>query len=129
MKGSWLTWLLVGGLLFLGGLSLTLNRDYRALSRDLTAAKKELSEATQIIQTMKQEHDCAIKAANAALKAREEEHARTQKRIAEAERVLEDNGDFSGLVLPDDIARLFYKSGNVDAAPGCDLPAPGGAAR
>ena len=129
MTSSKLVWGLMAAVLFLGGLSVNLHFAYRALNADLTSAKNDLTAATQTIQTMKQEHDCAMQAANAALKAREEEHARNQKRIAEAERVLEDNGDFSGLVLPDDIARLFYRDGNADAAPGCNLPAPGGAAR
>ena len=122
MMGSKLVWGLMAAVLFLGGLCLNLHNGYQDI-------REHLDTAEQTIKTMKQEHDCAMQAANAALKAREEEHARTQKRIAEAERVLEDNGDFSGLVLPDDIARLFYRDGNADAAPGCNLPASGGVAR
>ncbi len=125
--GSKLVWGLMAAVLFLGGLSVNLHFAYRALNADLTTAKKDLTEATQTIQTMKQEHDCAMQAANAALKAREEEHARNQKRIAEAERVLEDNADFGALELPDDIARLFHKAGSAGAE--CSLPSPGGAAR
>lgn len=120
MKESKVIWGLVAAVLFLGGVSLNMHHGYRAL-------KKSLDTAELTIQTMKQEHDCAIQVANAALKAREEEHARNQKRIAEAERVLEDNGDFSSLLLPDDIARLFHKAGS--AGPECGLPSPGGAAR
>ncbi|MBD5647976.1 MAG: hypothetical protein HDQ89_10350 [Desulfovibrio sp.] len=122
MKESKVIWCLVAAVLFLGGVSLNLHHGYRAL-------RKSLDTAELTIQTMKQEHDCAMQAANAALKAREEEHERNQKRIAEAERVLEDNGDFSGLLLPDDIARLFHKAGSSDADAGCGLPSPGGAAR
>ena len=127
MKGSKLVWGLMAAVLFLGGLSVNLHFAYRALNADLTTTKKDLTEATQTIQTMKQEHDCAMQAANAALKAREEEHARNQKRIAEAERVLEENDDFGGLLLPDDIARLLCKDGTA-CADG-NLPATGGAAR
>ena len=127
MMGSKLVWGLMAAVLFLGGLSVNLHFAYRALNADLTTAKKDLTEATNTIQTMKREHDCAMQAANAALKAREEEHARNQKRIAEAERVLEENDDFGSLLLPDDIARLFHKAGSADA--GCGVPSPGGAAR
>ena len=120
MKESKIIWGLVAAVLFLGGFSLNTHNGYLDL-------KKSLDTAEQTIKTMKQEHDCAIEAANAAMKAREEEHARNQKRIAEAERVLEENDDFGGLVLPDDIARLFHKAGDPGAE--CGLPAPGGAAR
>ena len=120
MKESKVIWGLVAAVLFLGGLSLNMHNGYQDL-------KKSLATAERTIQTMKQEHDCAMQAANAALKAREEEHARNQKRIAEAERVLEDNADFGALVLPDDIARLLCKDGTA-CADG-DLPAPGGVAR
>ena len=120
MKESKVIWGLVAAVLFLGGVSLNMHHGYRALKRSLDTA--ELT-----IQTMKQEHDSAIQAANAALKAREEEHARNQKRIAEAERVLEENDDFGSLLLPDDIARLLCKDGTA-CADG-SLPATGGAAR
>ena len=122
MKESKLIWGLVAAVLFLGGVSLNMHNGYRDL-------RKNLDSAELTIQTMKREHDCAIQAANAAMKAREEEHERNRKRIAEAERVLEENDDFGGLVLPDDIARLFHKAGSTDAGAGCDLSAPGGAAR
>ena len=120
--GSKLVWCLMAAVLFLGGLCLNLHNGYQDI-------REHLDTAEQTIQTMKQEHDCAMQAANAALKAREEEHARNQKRIAEAERVLEENDDFGSLLLPDDIARLFHKAGSSDADAGCDLPSPGGAAR
>ena len=120
MKESKLIWGLVAAVLFLGGFSLYMHNGYRDL-------KKSLDTAERTIKTMKQEHDCAIEAANAAMKAREEEHARNQKRIAEAERVLEDNRDFGDLLLPDDIARLLHKAGDPGAE--CDLSASGGAAR
>lgn len=120
MKESKLIWGLVAAVLFLGGFSLNMHNGYRDL-------KKSLDTAEQTIKTMKQEHDCAIQAANAAMKAREEEHARNKKRIAEAERVLEDNSDFGDLLLPDDIARLLCNDGTT-CADG-NLPAPGGAAR
>ncbi|WP_165177409.1 hypothetical protein [Desulfovibrio sp. ZJ369] len=118
MKESKFIWGLVAAVLFLAGLCLNLRNGYLNLS-------ESLNKAQLTIQTMKQEHDCAMQAANAAMKAREEENARNQKRIAEAERVLEDNDDFGGLVLPDDIARLFHKDGSAGAE--CGLPAPGGA--
>lgn len=114
----------MAALLFLGGLTLNVYTNSRSIS-------KRLSDAEQTIKAMKREHDFAIEAANAALKAREEEHARNQERIAEAERVLEENADFGSLVLPDDVARLLRKDGSADADAGasCGLPAPGGAAR
>lgn len=120
MKNSKLIWVLLAAVLFLGGAFLNLNKEYRGLKADLNTANRKILE-------MKQEHDAAIEAASAALKAREEEHARNQRKIAEAERVLEDNADFGGLLLPDDIARLFRKAGE----PGVDrgLPAAGGPAR
>ena len=120
MKESKVIWGLAAVVLFLMGAFLHLNNEYRDLKSDLNTANRK-------IQVMKQEHDSAIQAANAALKAREEEHARNQKRIAEAERVLEDNADFGALVLPDDIARLFHKAGSAGSE--CDLPSPGGVAR
>lgn len=120
MKHSKIIWGLAAAVLFLGGVSLNLHHGYQGLRTSLATAKKT-------IETMKQEHDDAMQAANAAMKAREEEHARNQRKIAEAERVLEDNTDFGGLVLPDDIARLFRKAGEPGADRG--LPAAGGAAR
>lgn len=120
MKESKLIWGLVAAVLFLGGVSLNMHNGYWDL-------RKSLDSAELTIQTMKREHDSAIEAANAAMKAREEEHERNQKRIAEAERVLEDNADFGGLLLPDDIARLLCKDGT--ACTDGDLPSAGGAAR
>lgn len=120
MKESKIIWGLAAAVLFLGGVSLNMHNGYQDL-------RKSLDSAELTIQTMKREHDSAIEAANAALKAREEEHARNRKRIAEAERVLEDNADFGGLLLPDDIARLFRKDGTACAEG--DVPAPGDAAR
>lgn len=120
MKESKVIWGLAAVVLFLMGAFLHLNNEYRGLKSDLNTANRK-------IQSMQLEHDSAIKAANAALKAREEEHARNQRKIAEAERVLEDNADFGALLLPDDIARLLCKDGTTCADE--NLPPAGGAAR
>ena len=119
MKESKVIWGLAAVVLFLMGAFLHLNNEYRDLKSDLNTANRK-------IQAMKLEHDSAIQAANAALKAREEEHARNQRKIAEAERVL-DNADFGALMLPDDIARLLRKDGSAGSE--CGPPSPGGPAR
>lgn len=106
-------------LLFMGGLCLNVYLDSRDIQKRLVAAESTIT-------TMKQEHDCAMQAAAAAMQAREREHERNQRKIAEAERALEGNADFGGILLPDDIARLFRKDGILapdgSIPPACDAP-------
>ncbi len=101
-------------LLFLSGLSLNLYND----SRDIN---KRLQKAELTIKTMQQEHDKAMQTANAAMRAREVEHERYERKIAEAERIIEGNSDFGDIMLPDDIARLLRKADGV-TSPECGLP-------
>lgn len=86
--------------------------------------RKRMERTEGIIRNMKAEHELALAAASEAMRAREEIHEYQRQRICEAEAAMGNHPDYCSQPLPDDIARLFQKSG---AGPGGGVQSAGGA--
>ncbi len=82
--------------LFAIGTSLAVWRHDLALVERLSQAETEMAR-------MRAEHDCAIQAADSAMRLREEINEQYQKNISETEKLLSSHPDFNCVVIPDDL--------------------------
>lgn len=83
--------------------------------------RQRLDNAEATLGEMEEKHEHAINAAQSALRAREEIHAKQNEKIRIMENVLDANVDFGNIPVPDDI-RMCWQNGDCkDSA----VPAPG----
>lgn len=75
--------------------------------------RTRLDQAEITLGEMSKEHDRAINAAQSALRAREEIHAKQNEKIRIMENALDANADFGSIPVPDDI-RMCWQGGNCE---------------
>lgn len=105
--------------LFVLGTSIAVWRHDLALVERLAQAEMEMAK-------MRADHDCAIQAADTAMKLRDEINEQYQRNILETEKILADHPDFSCIVIPDDLRlRIEGKSPAPDNSAAAGDAAPG----